>query len=139
MQLRQFHGLDEDLIGPLPYGPRGCLGAGLSAQNDDRDRRLSAFGQPQQLRRVAVRQIQVENDRFGSKAAKLSLCVLPIGDVANIVALRGKKAADAGSDNGINIDYEDSPLAQSPHLPDWHEGEFEGLVTSSEIDYVWEC
>jgi hypothetical protein len=132
VQLNQFHRLDQDLICAHTDSAGRFVGACLSAENHNRNRGLHFLGLTQQLRSIAIRQIQIEDDCLRLKPAKLDLRIVTAGDVADNVPLSGQIAADTGTDDGIDINNQNSLLTQAFTCPDDPKGRSTVLVTISD-------
>jgi hypothetical protein len=125
MKLCQFHRLGEKVRGAA-LQRLGFYGlGGMAGDHKDREIGLKSFCKAKNLRAVPAGKIQVENYDIRTEAIELQLGIDRVGSLRDGVSLRCEETTDAGADDRVGIDDQDS--VQALTIPSGHEESREGL------------
>jgi hypothetical protein len=97
----------------------------MAAEHNNRKVGLKTFCEAENLRTLPAWNIQVENYHVGAEAIELQISLGGAGSLGDDVSLRCEETTDAGADDGVGIDDEDS--VQALTIPSGHEESREGL------------
>jgi hypothetical protein len=83
----------------------------MAGEHKDGKIGLKTFCEPKHLRTISAWKVQVENYDVRTQAIELQFGVGGVGSLRDDVSLRCEETADAGADDGIGIDDQDSVQA----------------------------
>ena len=131
MEKRKLDRLVEELFRSIFDGANGRVRSALAQQGDHRHAGRAVPHVLQQVKRITVREGEVQNGCVGTKLLQLQLSVVFSRRFGDRLAAGRQVVADAGTYDRICIDYENSIFAQA--LTCHREPVLEGLGYAGKI------